>query len=666
MNRFLLSTAIVGVNIALVQNIAYAESKSAQQVNDLAAGFTLQIIGEKNGSGVLLQQEGDVFTVLTAAHVVAKRTSFTIKTPDGASYQSLPKTIRRAKNNIDLAVIKFRSDKQYDLVKIAGYSYIQAGDIIYVAGFPVSTPSIPAGTLNFTVGNIINDKNTDAQGYSLVYSNFTRWGMSGGPILGTEGQLIGIHGKGDQDQDGSGKTGRNLGIPLKQLVVAAADLGITLDTYSVGKPQQQLNSAAAYVQSALVRQEQGDREGQLEDCNRAIALDPRNAQAYFLRANAKSSSAIYDLANNSSLSKASEVEADYSQAILFNPRYAEAYMERSRLRSYNLSNNSGALADLNQYIALKPQDIDGYVSRAWLKESMNDLLGALADLNKIIAFRISQDGSDTDSDGYRNRGRLKKKMGDFKGALADYNKAIKLSLYPLDYFERGELKVQMNDLNGAIADYDRGVEIEITSDRQDRLEGGLSRRGPRGYNPPQWNRYLERAKLREKLGDFNKALSDYNYALTKISSDPNHSLPSSSFRAVLLVNRAELQAYKLNNIRESLSDFDAAIEVMRNIKSDGADAQKYPYAYYSRGYFKATKFNDLDGALDDFNIAISQFPNYADAYYERGMLKRDKFSYTSGAIADFRKALELYRTDNDSTNAQKVIKCLQEMGVAAN
>jgi S1-C subfamily serine protease len=176
MNRFFLTTAILGVNMAVVHSVAHAESKSAQEINDIAAGMTVQILGERNqveernqvgertvGSGILLQQEGNVFTVLTAAHVLDKGNFFEIKTPDGATHRSLPQSIRLARNKIDLAVVKFRSDKSYDLAKLPSpsYSYIQGGQIVYVAGFPLATPTIPSGPLNFTVGNIISDKNSD-------------------------------------------------------------------------------------------------------------------------------------------------------------------------------------------------------------------------------------------------------------------------------------------------------------------------------------------------------------------------------------------------------------------------------------------------------------------------------------------------------------------------
>jgi tetratricopeptide (TPR) repeat protein len=306
------------------------------------------------------------------------------------------------------------------------------------------------------------------QGYSLVYSNFTRRGMSGGPILDEKGELIGIHGKGDKDA--GIKIGRNLGIPFKQLLTVASDLGIALQTtYFTSRSPQQLNSAAAYLQSALYRKEENDQAGAIEDCTRAIALDPHNAQAYFLRAENKF--ILYDILNNSSLSKASEVEADYSQAIRFNSRYAEAYLKRAFVRSERLKTYSNALYDLNQYIILRPQDIEGYSRRAYLKETMNDLPGALADYDKIIAFGVSRYTDTNNASEHRDRGKLREKMGDSEGALADYGKAIQLEpQISINYFYRGKLRAKLNYLTEALVDYNRGIELNLAEQRQSQLE----------------------------------------------------------------------------------------------------------------------------------------------------------------------------------------------------
>ena len=58
--------------IPLVQMAATAAT--APEINKIAAAITVQITEPNSqGSGVILQRQGDVYTVLTAAHVVKSK-----------------------------------------------------------------------------------------------------------------------------------------------------------------------------------------------------------------------------------------------------------------------------------------------------------------------------------------------------------------------------------------------------------------------------------------------------------------------------------------------------------------------------------------------------------------------------------------------------------------
>lgn len=62
---------------------------SQRQVKDLAAKITVKVLsGEFLGSGILIHRRGDVYAVLTNAHVLRSSTSpYRIQTPDGRVYQ---------------------------------------------------------------------------------------------------------------------------------------------------------------------------------------------------------------------------------------------------------------------------------------------------------------------------------------------------------------------------------------------------------------------------------------------------------------------------------------------------------------------------------------------------------------------------------------------------
>jgi S1-C subfamily serine protease len=216
-----MTAALTRAAMALIQPLASA--KSAVEVGRIAKAVTVEIkeIGKSRaGSGILLQRQGDVYTVLTAGHVVNRGAAFTLKTADGQVHKSIASSVKLSGNNIDLGVLKFRAPKNYTLAKVGTSNSLEALSPIYVAGFPESTYAIEAGVINITEGKVVgNATKGNANGYSLIYSNTTFRGMSGGPVLNEAGELVAIHGQGDRDgKEGEGeKTGRNLGQELTEL-----------------------------------------------------------------------------------------------------------------------------------------------------------------------------------------------------------------------------------------------------------------------------------------------------------------------------------------------------------------------------------------------------------------------------------------------------------------
>jgi S1-C subfamily serine protease len=202
MNRapWWLTGLLVGTNVMLVQQAVVA--KSPQEVARVAKAITVAIktVGKKNvGSGILLQRQGDVYTVLTAGHVVSKpQDVFTIKTADGQVHRAIAGSVRWPGSKLDLAVLKFRSSNKYTLVKIGTSNTLEELSPIYVAGFPAESKAnskvvIEGETFIVTVGRVIGKGSKgNGKGYSLIYDNITRPGMSGGPVLNEAGELVAV------------------------------------------------------------------------------------------------------------------------------------------------------------------------------------------------------------------------------------------------------------------------------------------------------------------------------------------------------------------------------------------------------------------------------------------------------------------------------------------
>ena len=198
---------------------------------ELIEKLTVLIVGVKGldepGSGVLVNKEDNVYSVLTAAHVVCdlwnqfpNTEDYEVKTSDGywhndSNYSSLkvycPPILKNKEEKfanklcseqvnesypwpIDIAVLEFKSDKGY-MVARRSSSIKRYGKDVYVSGYPVSGDrkfliSESQGTVDLPSSSI----NGTCKGYGLRYLARTEIGMEGGGVWSKKGKLVGIHG----------------------------------------------------------------------------------------------------------------------------------------------------------------------------------------------------------------------------------------------------------------------------------------------------------------------------------------------------------------------------------------------------------------------------------------------------------------------------------------
>jgi tetratricopeptide (TPR) repeat protein len=491
MKNYLLSTAVLGT-IALVSYISPAVALSPVEVQRIAKQTTVQITGCDFGSGVIIRKEGNAYTVLTVAHNL-KKSGCAVTAPDDAKYQV--DRVKTFPNSVDLAVFTFTSNKVYPVAKLVDNSdRVEAMETIYVSGFPLST-AISTSIFTIVKGDVVANPATKQQGkgYSLIYSNNTLPGHSGGPVWNDRGELIAIHGQGDVDSksqetinDGVRvKTGYNLGITVNTFNKLAVTAGVTGNAPVVvavkPKPLDDL------IASAILKLNKRDYRGMLPDLDRAIrllngsaALDSQNVRLYTLRGIAKSE-----------LGDKAGATADYQRAITFNPTDTAALNGRGVAKA-ELGDKQGALDDLNRAIAIDPNFYKAYNNRGSIRSELGDNKGAIDDFNRAIALYPDN------AVAYNDRAVSKFTLGDKQGAVDDYTRSIAVD--PTDvltYNNRGLAKYALGNKPGALDDFNRAIAI----------------------NPNYAKGYHSRATTKSSLGDRQGAIDDYTRA---IAIDPNY------------------------------------------------------------------------------------------------------------------------------------------------
>lgn len=203
--------------------------------------LTVRVVSsDAAGSGAIVDRSNDTYTVLTNWHVVENRQNLTVLTHDGHRH-SLSVAPRRIAG-VDMAVVRFRSSRQYPVVPLAE-NLPQVGETAYAAGFPLyerggGSMTIDRGITNFTLNvgevSVLLDRPL-LGGYQLGYTNPVVVGMSGGPIFNGRGELIGLNARTSgrdpgfgayQYRDGSSPT------PDELEIVQSSSLGVPIHHYT--------------------------------------------------------------------------------------------------------------------------------------------------------------------------------------------------------------------------------------------------------------------------------------------------------------------------------------------------------------------------------------------------------------------------------------------------
>ncbi len=178
-------TFIPSTSIAAAQQTPSRSEKLRQ----LAYAITVKVLVKNNsGSGTLIAKHGNIYTVLTNDHVLTPGVPYSIQTPDGKIYPASVVSVNSSLAANDLAILQFRADNDYTVASL-DLSPPQVNQEVFAAGYPFYGKGLVLTSGRIT---LLPDKALQG-GYKIGYSNDIRQGMSGGPLLNSEGGVIGVN-----------------------------------------------------------------------------------------------------------------------------------------------------------------------------------------------------------------------------------------------------------------------------------------------------------------------------------------------------------------------------------------------------------------------------------------------------------------------------------------
>ena len=285
----------------------------------------------------------------------------------------------------------------------------------------------------------------------------------------------------------------------------------------------------------------GNSAQAITDFDRAIAINPEYAEAYYSRG-----------VTHGKIGDHRQAISDYDRAIGINPELALAYINRGAAY-HELGDQRHAISDYDRAIEINPKYAETYNNRGIAYGELGEQRQAISDYDRAIEINPEY------AEAYNNRGAVYGMLRNNRQAISDYDKAIAIDPeFALAYINRGGAYRELGNQTQAISDLDRAIQI----------------------NPEYARAYYNRGVVYDMLGNNRKAIPDFNRA---IEINPKYADA---------YNNLGVAYGKIGEHRQAISDFDRAIEINPG----------YANAYYNRGIVYGMLHNQSQ-AIEDLQKA---------------------------------------------------------------
>ena len=421
--------SLTGTALLLLSITTGASALTTEQLAEKALAATVYL-EMKDSTGTTLSFGSGFFVrpnqIATNFHVIEGARQGTAKLVGKYTRYQIEGIVATDKDN-DLAVLKVTAYGVTPL-SLGDSDTVNIGAKVYVAGNPKGLE----GT--FSDGLISRRERHPKKRLQMTAPISP--GSSGGPVLNSKGEVIGI----------SVSVHRALDAQNLNFAIPSNALKALLAKARPPKPLSQNSqsiSGETYFLRGNAKYELGLYDAAIVDYTQAIRLKPDAAFAYNNRGNAKYELKQYFAAIS-----------DYDMAIILEPDYAGTYYSRGVVK-HNLKQYDAAIVDYDTAIHFKPDHAKAYNNRGLAKEKLKQYFAAIADYD--TAIRLNPDAAFA----YNNRGNAKYELKQYFAAISDYDMAIILEPdYADAYNNRGNAKQSLKQYDAAIVDYTQAIRLK--------------------------------------------------------------------------------------------------------------------------------------------------------------------------------------------------------------
>ena len=206
---------------------------------------------------------------------------------------------------------------------------------------------------------------------------------------------------------------------------------------------------------------QEDYEGMDKACQKALALDDKNPQTYFLAARAAKG-----------MKNDLNAIVMLTRSIALNETFAQAYQLRAEVL-WNMRQANEALDDLNHILTLNPDDEDALLLKGRIESALTHTDEACRCFDKVMETNPFNENA------YLLKGGMLAEQRKLAEAEALYTEAI--DLMPdkaIFYQERGRIRLLNGDKTGATDDMKKAIETDPAKEEQ--ISGNFSNFGNSG------------------------------------------------------------------------------------------------------------------------------------------------------------------------------------------